>query len=132
MSAYRKYHYIALCQPAVISSGKRYYKPILPKVDILVSDECSGAKPTTLHEYEAPTATLNQPRQAGKRGQLSLDLLFSNKRNTSFMVTTSSEETSTVNSHLVERETIGTTGSTSSSTDGFNPPSLCSSQSQVL
>ena len=123
-----KNHYVALCQPVVISSGQRHFKPVLPNVDIPVSDEDSGAKPATLHEDEAPTATLNQPRQTRKRRQLSLDQLFPNKRNPSFMVTTSSEETSTVDSNLVERATIGEQ-STTSSTDGSNPPSQCSSQS---
>ena len=42
---------------------------------------------------------------------------------------TSSEETSKVDSNLVERATIGATESTTSSTDGSNPPSQCSSQS---
>ena len=123
-----KNHYVALCQPVVISSGQRHFKPVLPNVDIPVSDEDSGAKPATLHEDEAPTATLNQPRQTRKRRQLSLDQLFPNKRNPSFMVTTSSEETSTVDSNLVERATIGKQ-STTSNTNGSNPPSQCLSQS---
>ena len=97
-------------------------------IDIPVSDESSGAKPATLQEHEAPTASLNQPCQTGKRRQLSLHQLFPNKKNPSFMVTMSSEETSTVDSNLVERATIGEQ-STTSSTDGSNPPSQCSSQS---
>ena len=125
----RKNHYVALCQSAVISSGQCHFKPVLPNVDIPVSDEGSGAKPATLHEDEAPTATLNQPCQTGKRKQLSLDQLFPIKRNPSFMVTTSSEETSTVDSNLVERATIEATESTTSSTDGSNPRSQCSSKS---
>ena len=34
-----KKHYVALCQPAVISSGQRHFKPVLPNVDIPVLDE---------------------------------------------------------------------------------------------